>query len=228
MTDSVYSGRIALVTGASRGLGIAVARGLCMRGATVFALARTMGGLEELDDLVTAEGGIRPTLLPLDLTDREAVKRLGPAIGERHGRLDVLVHCAANAPPLSPVGHVAAKDLEAAWKVNGGSVQSLLTTLDPLFREADAARAVFMADPHEGKPFWGTYHATKQAGLAFARAYAEENGKSGFRAVFHQPPPMPTALRNRFFPGEDKDALTPCAKAAEGVLAVLEQVDPSR
>ena len=221
MTDSPHIGRIALVTGASRGLGFAMAKALCLKSATVFALARTLGGLEELDDLVKAEGGTRPALLPLDLTDDGAVTRLGEAIMERHGRLDLLVHCAAQGSVLSPVAHIAAKDLDALWAVNGRAVQHLLLALDPVFRAADAPVAVYMTDPHEGAPFWSGYEATKRAGLDFARSHAAESERTGFRAIFHQPPPMPTALRNRFFPGEDKSALTPCAEAAEAVLARL-------
>lgn len=210
--------RIALVTGASRGLGFATARRLCMNGDTVFALARTLGGLEELDDLVRSDGGQRPALLPLDLTDDGAVERLGQAIGARHGRLDLLVHCAIHAPTLSPVGHIAEKDLGTCWAVNARAVQRLLTSLDPLFRGASAPVAIYPTDPHPGQAFWSAYEATKEAGLAFARSHAAEAARTGFRAIFHQPPPMPTALRNRFFPGEDKARLTPCDEAALAIV----------
>lgn len=221
MTEHNLSGHIALVTGASRGLGFAVSRSLCARGATVFALARTLGGLEDLDDLVEQDGGARPTLLPLDLTDDGAIERLGAAIYERHGRLDTLVHCAAHATPLSPVGHVASKDLDKAWKVNGRAIQQLLRSVDPLLQQSDAAKAIFMVDPRTGSPFWSTYAATKEAGLAFARSYAAEAAQSSVDVIFHQPPEMPTALRARFFPGQNADDLTPCAEAANGVIERL-------
>jgi len=218
MIDQRYSGRIALVTGASRGLGFAVAKNLCAQGATVFALARTLGGLEDLDDLIKKDGGTRPTLLPLDITDDGAIERLGAAIHERHGKLDLLVHCAAHAPPLAPVGHVASKDLDKAWKINGRAVQQLLRSLDPLLQASDDAHAIFMSDPHHSDPFWSAYSITKEAGLSFARTYAAEVEKTGVKVSFHQPPEMPTALRARFYPGQNPDELTPCPEAAEALL----------
>ena len=221
MSDQSFSGRIALVTGASRGLGFATARALCNRGATVFALARTLGGLEELDDLVKADGGTRPTLLPLDVTDDGAIERMGAAIHERHGHLDILVHCAAHAPPLAPVGHVATKDLDKAWKINGRAVQQLIRSLDPLLRASAGAKAVFMIDDRAGAAFWSGYAVSKDAGLGFARTYAAEVSKTAVEVIFHTPPEMPTALRARFYPGQDGEDLTPCAKAAQGVLDLL-------
>jgi len=221
MTDHSLSGRIALVTGASRGLGFAVSRRLCARGATVFALARTLGGLEDLDDLVQQDGGNRPTLLPLDVIDDGAIERMGAAIYERHGRLDAFVHCAAHATPLTPVGHVAAKDLDKAWKVNARAVQQLLRSLDPLLQQSDGAKALFMLDPRIGSPFWSTYSATKEAGLGFARSYAAEIAQSDVDVIFHQPPEMPTALRARFYPGQNAEEFTPCSEAAKGVVELI-------
>ena len=221
MTEKSLSGQIALVTGASRGLGFAVARDLCARGATVFALARTLGGLEDLDDLIEQDGGNRPTLLPLDLTDDGAIERLGAAIHERHGRLDAMIHCAIHATPLTPVGHVATKDLDKAWKINARAVQQLLRSLDPLLKESDAGKAIFVTDPRIGSPFWSTYAVTKEAGLGFARSYAAEVSQSPVEVVFHQPPEMPTALRARFFPGQNAEDLTCCADAATGVIELL-------
>lgn len=221
MNEDAFSGRIALVTGASRGLGFAVARRLCAGGATVFALARTLGGLEDLDDLARQDGGSRPTLLPLDLTDDGALERMGAAIHERHGCLDWLIHCAAHAAPLSPVGHIAEKDLEKSWKINARAVQKLLRSVDPLLKQSTQARAVFMCDPRLGQSFWGAYATTKEAGLGMARSYAAEVEKAGVSVIFHQPPEMPTALRARFYPGQKAEEFTSCAEAAEDVLAAL-------
>ena len=221
MADQRYSGRIALVTGASRGLGFAVARQLCESGATVFALARTLGGLEDLDDLVKRNGGVRPTLLPLDITDDAAIERLGAAIHERHGKLDLFVHCAAHAPPLTPVGHVASKDLDKAWKVNGRATQQLLRSLDPVLRLSESAHAIFMSDPRSNMPFWSAYSVSKEAGFGFARTYGAEAQSAGVTVTFHRPPEMPTALRARFYPGQDAGELTSCADAAKGVLALI-------
>jgi len=221
MTEQSLSGRVALVTGASRGLGFAISRNLCAQGATVFALARTLGGLEDLDDVVKQDDGNRPTLLPLDLTDDGAIERLGAALYERHGKLDALIHCAAHATPLTPVGHVASKDLDKAWKINARAVQQLLRSLDPLLQQSDAAKAIFMLDPRLGAAFWSSYAVTKEAGMGFARSYAAETSQSSIDVVFHQPPEMPTALRARFFPGQNTDDLTSCAEAAKGVADLL-------
>ncbi len=213
--------RIVLVTGASRGLGFATARVLAGRGLHVYAMARTLGGLEELDDCVKDDGGKRPTLLPVDITDDGGIERVAQAIHERHGRLDVLIHCAAHASPLSPVDHVAVKDFEKSWKINALAVQRLIHALDPVLSKADAPIAMFMTDPKEDNPFWSCYNVTKGAGVSFARTYAAERAKTALRVVFHQPPPMPTALRARFYPSETKEALTPCRDAAEAISALI-------
>ncbi len=213
--------KIVLVTGASRGLGFATARVLAERGLHVYAMARTLGGLEELDDCVKADGGKRPTLLPVDITDDGGIERVAQALHERHGRLDALIHCAAHAPALSPVDHVAAKDLEKSWAINAQGVQRLIHALDPVLMKSNAPVAVFMTDPKEDNPFWSCYNVTKGAGVSFARTYAAERVKTALRVIFHQPPPMPTALRARFYPSETKDALTPCAEAAKAVSALV-------
>lgn len=217
-----FKDQIALVTGASRGLGFHVARLLANGGARVYAVARTLGGLEELDDAVRAEGGTRPTLLPLDITDDEGLTRLGGVLAERHGRLDLLVHCAIHAPPLSPVGHAAMKDLDKALSINAKAVQRVIRICDPLMMQAEAPRALFLTDPKEGAAYWSPYEVTKEAGLGFARVWATERAKSSLSVRFHQPPPMPTAVRARFFPGEGREGLTSARDAAQGVVAALE------
>lgn len=220
MSDD-FKDRIALVTGASRGLGFHVARLLAAGGAQVYAVARTLGGLEELDDAVRAEGGVRPTLLPLDITDEDGLTRLGVVLAERHGRLDLLAHCAIHAPPLSPVGHVALKDLDKALNINARAVQRLIRICDPLMMQAEAPRALFLTDPKANGAMWSPYEATKEAGLAFARAWAAERAKGRLEVRFHTPPPMPTALRARFFPGEGRDHLTSARDAAVAAVAAL-------
>jgi len=213
--------RIALVTGASRGLGFAVARSLAKQDTQVWALARTQGALEELDDIIAQDGGIRPTLLPLDITDGAALGRMAEAIEQRHGRLDLLVHCAIHAPHLSPVTHLDDKTLDTAFAVNARAVQRMLRAVDPLFGEAASPAAVFMTDSQEGKALWSPYHATKAAGISFARAWAAEREKGGLAVHFHRPPPMPTATRARFYPSENRDSLTPCADVARDVLSLV-------
>ncbi len=213
--------RIALVTGASRGLGYAVARALAGREYQVWALARTQGALEELDDAIASDGGLRPTLLPLDITDTAALERMAEAIHLRHGRLDLLVHCAIHAPHLSPVTHLDAKTLDKAFAINARAVQTVLRVTDPLLGKADNPTAVFLTDSQDGKALWSPYHATKEAGIAFARAWAAEREKAGIAVHFHRSPPMPTATRARFYPSENREALTPCAQAAQGVLSLI-------
>ncbi len=213
--------RVALVTGASRGLGFSVARALAGQDVQVWAMARTQGALEELDDCIAQDGGLRPTLLPMDITDNAALERVADAIHQRHGRLDLLVHCAIHAPHLSPVTHLDAKTLDRAFAINARAMQSLLRVIDPLFGAAKAPAAIFMTDSQDGKALWSPYHATKDAGIAFARAYAAEREKTGVIAHFHRPPPMPTATRARFYPSEDRTKLTPCAEVAQGVVSLV-------
>lgn len=214
-----FENRIALVTGASRGLGRAVALQMARRGAHVLALARTIGGLEELDEEITAAGGAA-TLVPLDLTDDAGLDRLGAAIHGRWGRLDYLAHCAADAPPLTPVGHISDKDYERTMAVNARAVQRLIRSLDVLLRAAPAAQAVFCDDPKHGK-FWGAYAASKQAARSMVESYAAETAATPAAIWLAQPPAMPTALRARAFPGEDRSALTPCADVAARLVDLM-------
>lgn len=212
-----FNGRIALVTGASRGLGYAVARELGARGAHVIALARTVGGLEELDDAIRAAGGTAgATLVPVDLTDDPALERLGAALYERWGRLDLWAHTAIHAPGLSPAGHIDGKDLDRSLAVNLRATQRLIRVLDPLLRQSGAGRAMFFADgTGEGARFFGAYQATKQGQIAIATAWAREvEATPALRVVIAAPPPMPTALRARFYPGEDRARLADPATVA--------------
>ena len=225
---AALSGKLALVTGASRGLGYAVARALGAEGAHVIALARTVGGLEELDDEITAAGG-SATLTPADITEDEGLARLGAAIHERWGKLDVWVHTAAHAAPLSPAGHIEAKDLDAAFKVNARATQRLIRVLDPLLQAADRAQAVFFDDETaEGAKFYGAYGASKAAQRAIAESYAAETRVSTVSVWRASPPPMPTALRARARPGEDQSALTPCADIASKLAAQIAGGGPGR
>lgn len=216
------AGRIALVTGATRGLGYAVSAALAQRGAHVVAVGRTVGGLEDLDDEITKAGGAA-TLTPLDLTDDEGLERLGAAIHGRWGRLDILVHAAAAPAPLSPAEHAAAKDFDGAFAVNARATQRLIRSVDPLLRASEAAQAVFMADPTaEGAKFNGAYGASKAAARAIALSYAQETRNAALAVWLAAPPPMPTALRARFHPGEDRAKLTPCAAVAGRLADLIE------
>ena len=218
-----FRDRIALVTGASRGLGYATARALGAAGAHVIALARTAGGLEELDDAIRAAGGSGATLVPLDLADDPGLERLGAAIHQRWGRLDLWVHTAIHPPALSPANHIDAKDFDRAIAVNLRAAQRLIRVLDPLLRQSPRGRAVFFTDEAgAGLRFHGAYRATKQGQIELATAWAREvEATPGLRIVFAAPPPMPTAVRLRFYPGAPRDRLTDPAVVAERLVAGL-------
>lgn len=212
---------LALVTGASRGFGYAVARALGGRGWQVVAMARTVGGLEELADAIEAVGGPVPTLVPLSITDEGGLQRLCLAIHERWGHLDLAVHAAANAPPLAPAAHIADRDFDQGIEVNLRGTQRLVAMLQPLLLAAASGHFVHIDDARAGQPFFGAYGAGKAAAAALVRSWAAENSRIGPRVSLFQPEPMPTALRARFFPGEDRSLLTPCAAEADRLLAML-------
>lgn len=218
---------IALVTGASRGLGYAVGRALGARGWRVVAVARTVGGLEELADAIESEGGPSPTLAPLSLTDTPGLARLCIAIHERWGRLDLAVHCAAGAPPLAPVAHVADKDFDQALELNLRATERLMTMAHPLLRAAPEGHFIHVTDDRAGQANFGAYAAGKAGAEALARAWAAESARIGPKVSIFQPRPMPTALRARFYPGENPARLTPCAEEALRLLALVEAPAPA-
>ncbi|MSU88975.1 SDR family NAD(P)-dependent oxidoreductase [Rhodobacteraceae bacterium 2CG4] len=216
MTDQT----IALVTGATRGLGHATALGLARRGAHVVALARTTGALEELADAIDETPG-SSTLVPLDVTDDDGLARMCRAIHDRWGRLDLLVHCAAHAAPLSMADHVTAKDLDRCMAVNARATQRLIFMCAPLLRAAPAGHAVFAIDDRAGEPFFGAYGASKAAAGAIAESWRRECERIGPKVTLFRPAPMPTGLRARFFPGEDRGVLAAPADEAERLLSLL-------
>jgi NAD(P)-dependent dehydrogenase (short-subunit alcohol dehydrogenase family) len=218
---TVGADTVALVTGASRGLGYATARALGARGVQVVALARTVGGLEELADEILAAGGPNPVLVPLSMTDEGGLQRLCLAVHERWARLDVVVHCAAHAPPQAPVEHIAPKDFTQSSDVNFKGTQRLIALTHPLLKAAPAGRLVYVADNRMGQKFFGAYGASKGAAEALVRSFAAETEKIGPEVLLFHPNPMPTALRARFFPGEDPTRLAPCADEATRLIATL-------
>ncbi|MEX2520773.1 MAG: SDR family NAD(P)-dependent oxidoreductase [Paracoccaceae bacterium] len=209
---------IALVTGATRGLGYATALALARRGAHVIALGRTVGGLEDLDDEISAAGGAA-TLAPLDLGDDPGLERLAAAVHQRWGRLDILVHCAAEAAPMAPAEHIAASDLDKAIAANFRMVQRLIRVIDPLLKTAPAPQAVFIDDPAtSGARFQGAYGAAKAAARALVLSWAAEQARRGPRIWLAAPPPMPTAIRARSHPGQAAESLTSCRVVAEALV----------
>lgn len=220
-----FAGRVAVVTGASRGIGYQIARSLGAQGAHVIAIARTVGGLEELDDDIQAAGGTT-TLVPVDLKDFDAIDRLGAAIFERWKKLDILVGNAGILGVLSPVGHISPKVFEEALAVNVTANWRLIRSLDPLLRQSDAGRAVFLtaAEAHSCKPYWSLQATTKAALEALVKTYAAETRNMAVRANLFDPGPVRTALRAKAMPGEDPARLP---SAEEIVPAVLELLSPA-
>ncbi|MGF1503140.1 MAG: SDR family NAD(P)-dependent oxidoreductase [Paracoccaceae bacterium] len=204
---SDMAGKVALITGASRGFGRAAPRRRAAGGGAVFALARTQGGLEELDDEIRAAGGAA-TLVPLDIRDDEGLKRLGAAIHARWGRLDFWLHTAAHATPLSPAEHILPKELDTALATNVRSLSRLVVMLDPLLRLSDNGVAALPVEPEVGHPFGGLWGLTKAAQRALLESWGAE-AERRFRVLTLLCPPMPTAWRARFHPGEPRDRLTP-------------------
>lgn len=217
--------RVALVTGASRGLGASLARQMAQAGAHVILLARTQGALEELDDQIQAAGG-RATLFPFDLGETRKISAIGPAITEKFGRLDILVGNAAQLGTLSPVAHSDPKIFEETFRINFFANYHLLRTLDPLLRASDAGRALFITDAaaHVKSPFWGAYASTKAALDSMVQTYAAEVAHTSLRVNLIDPGVMQTDMRASAFPAENHAELP---KADDVAAALLQWVSPA-
>lgn len=211
--------KIALITGASRGLGFALAEALAPQ-YHIIAVARTVGGLEDLDDRIKARGG-EATLAPLDINDDGAMQHLCLSIHQRWGHLDLWAHTAIHVPPLSPAPHADARDFSKAVATNITATSRLIGYVDPLLRAADAGQAVFFDDPHEGEKFFGPYAASKAAQIALARSWSAETATLSPKVHVLTPNPMPTATRARFFPGEDRKGLSDPRQEAQRLLELM-------
>ncbi len=220
MTDPApLSDRVALVTGASRGIGAACAEWLAAQGAHVVAVARTTGGLEALDDRIQAHGG-SATLAPMDITDEGAMAHLCRSVHDRWGRADIWVHAAFHPTALTPVPHIQPKDLDAVLATNIHATARLIALVEPLIRPAPTPKAIFFDGPWDPK-FAGLYGMAKAATRALVESWREESRKTGPEIHLLTPRPMPTALRARFYPGEPTDALARPADEAARLLAPL-------
>jgi NAD(P)-dependent dehydrogenase (short-subunit alcohol dehydrogenase family) len=219
MTDKPLADRIALVTGASRGIGYATALALAQAGAHVVAVARTVGGLEELDDAIRTVGS-SATLVPLDLKDFDGITRLGAAIDERYRRLDVLVGNAGILGPLSPVAHVEPKVWDEVMAVNVIANAQLIRIMDPLLRAAQAGRAVFVTSgaASSAKAYWGPYAVSKAALELVARTYAAETATTPVRVNLLNPGPTRTRMRAAAMPGEVPSTLKKPDQVAEKIV----------
>jgi NAD(P)-dependent dehydrogenase (short-subunit alcohol dehydrogenase family) len=203
-------GRVALVTGASRGIGRAVALRFVEEGAHVIALARTQGALEELDDEIRAKGG-QATLVPLDLTQGDEIDKVGAAIFERWGKLDILVGNAGRLGQLGPINHTDPKEWDTVMAVNLTANWRLIRSMDPLLRQSDAGRVIFVTSTVGSEPraYWNAY-AVSKAGLEhMARIYAAEVQKTAIKVNLINPGATRTAMRAQAMPGENPDDVKP-------------------
>lgn len=214
--------RIVVVTGASRGLGRAFAEAIAAAGAHVVAVARTVGGLEELDDAIRAKGGTA-TLVPMDLKDFEAIDRLGAALYGRFGRIHGLVGNAGVLGVLSPLGHVDPKVWDEVLAVNVTANWRLIRSLDPLLRQSGSGRAVFLTSgaAHKFSSYWGPYSVSKAALEALAITYAREGAIAGIKANLINPGPIRTAMRAKAMPGEDPMSIPAPEDLAPHVVPLL-------
>jgi NAD(P)-dependent dehydrogenase (short-subunit alcohol dehydrogenase family) len=213
------SSRIALVTGASRGIGYATARALARAGAHIIAVARTQGGLEELDDDIRKDGGTA-TLVPLDMTDLDGIARLGAALNERHGKIDIMVGNAGVAGTSSPLGHTDPKFWDNMMAVNVTANFQLIRCMEPLLQQSDAGRAVFITSgiAHKANAYMGPYAASKAALDALVRVWANETATTPIRVNLFSPGPIRTRMRATVMPGEDPMTLDTPEQVAEFIV----------
>lgn len=217
------AGSVALVTGASRGIGAAVAVELARLGAHLVLTARSQGGLEETDDAIRAAGGEAATLLPLDLVkDAEKLDMLGPSVVQRFGRLDILVHAAGVLAKLTPVAHIQPRDWQESVAVNLSACWRLIRSCDPPLRAAPAGRAVVLTDALVSEPraYWGLYGAAKAGQEHLVRTWAAEAARTPLRVSLFDPGPVATQLRAVAMPGEDPATLRRPAEVAPAVAAL--------
>ncbi len=221
--EKSLQGNVARITGASRGIGAATAKLLAAKGAHVVLVARTVGGLEAVDDAIQAAGG-KATLVPLDLAQHEMIDALGASIFERWGKLDMLVGNAGMLGSLTPVAHADPKQWAQVFDVNLTANYRLIRSMDPLLRRADAGRVVFVtaAEAREAKPFWGLYAASKAGLEHLVHIYAQEVADTSMRVNLFDPGAVRTAMRAQAFPGENADILPAPEQVAERLVAMLD------
>ncbi len=208
--------RIALITGASRGIGRAVALAFARQGAHVLLLARAQTALEEIDDAIKESGG-KATLIPLNLTDGKRIDALGPTLYERFGRLDILVGNAAILGRLSPLTHIPSEHWERVITTNLTANWRLIRTLDPLLRRSDAGRVIFVTSSvaHTAKAYWAPYSVSKAALETLAKTYANETSDSAIKVNIIDPGATATRMRAEAYPGEDQATLRTPEEVAE-------------
>jgi NAD(P)-dependent dehydrogenase (short-subunit alcohol dehydrogenase family) len=218
--------KIAVVTGASRGIGRECALALAKAGAHVVAVARTEGALTELDDEIRKLTGEPATLVPLDIADGDTLDGLGLALHQRFGRVDVLVHAAAVLGPMTPVAHIEPKAWDRTVAVNLTATYRLIRSFEPLLRASDAGRAIFFTTGRVARPkaFWGPYGITKAGVEHMVRTWADELEQTKVRAVLVDPNTMRTKMRAEAMPGEDPATVTDPAEIGP-LIVELAQAD---
>ena len=217
---------VALVIGASRGLGFSLAIELAKLGYHVVCVARTVGGLEELDDKIIKENGTA-TLAPLDINNSEALKNLCYNIFKRWGKIDILVHSAIFAAPLSPVEHIDKEDLNKSLSTNILATQEIISMTNPLLSQSKKPTAVFFSDRQSSDKFFGSYSSTKDAQYRLAQAWKKENENKLLNVLILEPKPMSTSTRARFHPGENKKQLTTPSEEAKRLIKKVIQASAS-
>ncbi|MGK2923949.1 MAG: SDR family NAD(P)-dependent oxidoreductase [Methyloceanibacter sp.] len=222
MSESRLKDRIALITGASRGIGRATARLFAREGAHVLLLARTQKSLEAVDDEIKADGG-KASLIPLDLEDGKTIDALGPSLYERFGRLDILIGNAGILGGLRPLTHISSETWERVLAVNLTANWRLIRTLDPLLRRSDAGRVVFVTSSRvasQGRAYWAPYSVSKAALEALAKTYANETADSAVKVNLVDPGATATAMRAEAYPGEDQETLQTPGEVAKVILGL--------
>lgn len=224
MADGRLKDRIAVITGATRGIGRAVALRFAAEGASLILTGRTTGALEEVDDEVRAASGQNATLVPMDITDFDAIDRLGAAIYERHGKLDILVGNAGMLGTLSPLGHTKPETWDEVMAVNCTANWRLIRSLDPLLRQSDAGRVVMVTSTvgHEARAYWSAYAVSKAAMEMTAKIYAEETVTTNVKVNILNPGATRTNMRARAFPGEDPDSVKTPESITEDFVRLCE------
>jgi NAD(P)-dependent dehydrogenase (short-subunit alcohol dehydrogenase family) len=220
LTAGRLKDRIALVTGASRGIGRAVAQTFAQEGAHVLLLARSRKVLEEVDDRIRSTSGAKATLIPLDLADGKAIDALGPALHERFGRLDILVGNAAILGQLSPLTHISSAFWDRCFAVNVTANWRLIRTLDPLLRRSEAGRVIFVTSgvANSRRAYWAPYAVTKAALESLAKIYATETSDSAVKVNLIDPGATATGMRAQAYPGEDQTKLPTPADVAKAFV----------
>jgi len=225
MTDEQpFAGKLSLVTGASRGIGAATSAKLAAAGAHVILTARTISGLEEVEERIHAAGG-SATIAPLDLTDSDSIGKLAAAVAERWGSLDIMVLNAAMLGSLSPVEHLDPKELERVFKLNVFASQAMIAAFDPLLRRAEKADVIGITSSVGGEPraFWGGYGASKAAFDTLLGAYADETAHAGrLRVQIIDPGATRTRMRQLAFPGEEPESVKPPEAVASAIIELLQ------